>query len=473
MCITPAAMAGGGEKGKETTSRSSDEAIPLIDPASFPQRPKPLLELGNPYLGSGTLGPGFRLPTGAVWQPQLLLYGTFQTVVQSAQLPVSNPAPGMDDSATNSEWANRLDFFANLQLSGTERLLVGFRPLDEQGTFSGYRWEDPTTPGTPCDDTSGVAPCEGWVNGFDSEIITVFFEGDFGEIFPNLDKSDTGSLDWGFAVGRQPLSFQSGMLINDELDSVGVIRNTLMPASGSDFQVTAIYGWNDLHRDNNLEDDDGQLFGVFTQGDFPWGTINADAVYVFGTDDDNDGLHWGISNVRRIGHMNTTFRVLGSHALDEETSTVNDGYLLFTELSRTPAWTHDLMYANAFWAIDDFTSAARGAATGGPLGRTGILFAATGLGNFGPALSNRASEAAGGALGYQKFSANTRRQWIFELGGRVSTDSEEDDVDAVAVGVNISQAFGQHFVLTGTVFGLGQESQPPGWGGRVAMAVFF
>ena len=34
------------------------------------------------------------------------------------------------------------------------------------------------------------------------------------------------------------------------------------------------------------------------------------------------------------------------------------------------------MYANVFWGIDRFASAARGPTTGGPLGRTGILIAA-------------------------------------------------------------------------------------------------
>ena len=45
---------------------------------------QPLVELGEPFLGTGTLKPGFRLPTGAVWQPALLLFGTFRTAVQSS-----------------------------------------------------------------------------------------------------------------------------------------------------------------------------------------------------------------------------------------------------------------------------------------------------------------------------------------------------------------------------------------------------
>ena len=57
---------------------------------------------------------------------------------------------------------------------------------------------------------------------------TLFFEGDFGEIFPGLDPYDTKLLDYGFSVGRQPVLIQDGLLINaNRLDAVTVTRNTL------------------------------------------------------------------------------------------------------------------------------------------------------------------------------------------------------------------------------------------------------
>ena len=52
----------------------SDEYVPLqLD--AVPDRPKPLLELGPPFLGTGEIGPGFTLPGGAVWRPSFLLLG--------------------------------------------------------------------------------------------------------------------------------------------------------------------------------------------------------------------------------------------------------------------------------------------------------------------------------------------------------------------------------------------------------------
>jgi hypothetical protein len=102
-------------------SQFSDEPLPLVL-EGFPQRPDPLLELGEDFLGTGTLKPGVGLPTGAVWHPSLLLFGTFRSALQTFD--------GGEGVARTSEWANRLDLFAQLRLSATERLILGLRPLD-------------------------------------------------------------------------------------------------------------------------------------------------------------------------------------------------------------------------------------------------------------------------------------------------------------------------------------------------------
>ncbi len=450
LLLAPASRAaggGGGEDGEKQTSRLSDEPIPIADPDDFVHRPKPLLELGNPFLGTGTLRPGFRMPGGAIWQPSLLMFGTLRSAMQAFD--------GGTGSST-SEWANRLDLFFNVGLSGTERLVFGFRPLDENGSFSGYTF------------SNGVS---GWNNAFNGDITTLFFEGDFGELFPNLDKDDTGSTDIGFSIGRQPLRYQDGMLIDDTIDAIGAIRNTLLPRGTSDFQVTFLYGWNEIHRDDNVQDDRAQLGGIFIQSDLPKSTINADVAMVFGTADNTDGLFAGFSSVQRLGHMNSTFRVLASHALDTETDAVSDGYLLFSELSWTPPWGHDLVYANAFWGIDRFSSAARAPDAGGPLGRAGILFAAVGVGQYGAALGNRADDSVGFAVGHQRFYRNTRRQVIFELGGRTGTTSVDDG--SLALGVRFQQALGQHFVVQLDGFGAINESDSSSSGARVEVRYAF
>ncbi|MFW6060219.1 MAG: hypothetical protein ACODAQ_08555 [Phycisphaeraceae bacterium] len=426
-------------------SRLTDKSIPLID-ADRLKRNDPLFELGNPFLDAGELDPGFELPGGAVWQPELLVFGAYRTAIQTFH----------DGDDNVAEWANRLDLFANLQLSGTERLLVGIRPLDEDGEFTGYNFTDPD---------------EGWVNGFDSEVQTFFFEGELAELFPDLDPHDRWSLDYGFSVGRQPISFQGGMLINDDMDAVGITRNNLIPRGTSNVRATFLYGWNEIHRDDNREDDDVHLFGLFTETDLPFSTVNADVIYLNDEDDQTDGAYWGVSSVQRIGHFNTTLRMLGSHALEQESAAVSSGYLLFGELSWTPAYTHDLVYINGFWGIDNFASAARGPATGGPLGRTGLLFEAVGIGRYGAPLGNRADDAVGGAIGYQMFLDGPDKQVVFELGARHSTAGL--DTAAVAAGARYQQALTDHWLLRVDAFGAARETMGPGFGARTELRFEF
>jgi hypothetical protein len=443
-----------GSKGEDgqRTSRISDEAVQELDVEHFVQRPKPLLELGNAFLGTGDIKPGIELPGGAVWQPSLLVYGVYRSAFQSFD----------KGSTTNSEWVNRLDLFANLQLTGTERIHIGLRPLDENGSFSGYRFDGNHADGS------------GWNEDFNAQVRTLFFEGDLGELFPDADPNDFGSLDLGFSVGRQPLVFQDGMLINDVIDAVGITRNTLLPKGGTDLQITFIYGWNEVNRGNNVFDEnaDVDLYGLFFTADYPKNTINVDFVYVDDKDFNTDGFFWGASSVQRIGHFNTTFRVLGSHALNEESAVVSDGVLLFSEVSWTPAWSDNIIYFDTFWGIDQFTSAARDTSVGGPLGRVGVLFADVGMGRYGAPLNNRANNSFGAAMGYQMFLGDGfHEQLVFEFGVRHSTIDAHDTV--YALGTRYQKALDQHWVLQLDAFGSLEQARDNGFGGRFELRYQF
>ena len=223
----------------------------------------------------------------------------------------------------------------------------------------------------------------------------MFFEGDFGEIFPNLDVEDTKALDIGFSVGRQRLFFQNGQLIQDTIDSIGLTRNNLLIPGTSNVRVTALFGWNNVNRDDNQDDQDAQLFGLFTETDLSYSTVDIDMVFIKADDDTGDAFFAGISGIQRIGPFNTTFQVNSSFPFDGETPQTSRGTLLFSEMSWTPPHTDNILYLNAFWGIDQFSSAARNFAAGGPLGRVGILFEAVGLGRYGSALNNRANDTAG------------------------------------------------------------------------------
>ena len=446
------AWAGSGSQGEEgeqaeemeSGSRLSDIPIPL-QVEDVPYRPSLLLELGEPFLGAGPLGPEIELPTGAVWRPSLWVFGTHRMAVQT-----------IDDGATRmSEWAHRLDLFANLKLSASERLLIGLRPLDRENRFASVSFE----PGGDFQDE------------FNAVVRTLFFEGDVGEMFPNLDVMDAGMLDIGFSVGRQAVLFQDGILINSgglgNPDAVSLVRNNLQLPGTSNVRISVFYAWDNVYRDDNRLDPDAQLFGLFTETDFSFTTVDLDLVYLEAGDDTGDAVFAGLRGVQRIGPFNTTFTLNASLPTNRETPQTSRGTLLFNEISWTPPHTQDFLYLNTFWGIGEFSSAIRGPETGGPLGRTGILFAAVGLGRYGAALGNRADNAAGGSLGYQMFFNRTRQQLIVELGGRKNTNNRVDNSGAYAAGLRYQQAIGQHYIVRVDAFGAVQEERDPAYGARL------
>jgi hypothetical protein len=457
------AHAKNGKHGSDGTYGGHKSRIPKgagrgYDPSKIPERPERLTLFGEPFLGTGELGDGFEMPGGAVWRPRLHLFGTYRTALQAFN----------NGDTTFSEWANRLDLFGNLQLTSTERIVAGIQFINDidNGKFSGYNFN-------PEQDPLGRGD-EGWVNGFNTDLRTLFFEGEIGQLIPDVrgyESEDFDTLDIGFSVGRQPLFKQDGLLINDTVDSVGLTFNNIRIPGGSNLQLTSIYGWNEVHRGDNRERDQQHLLGLFGRADLPERTLQGDLLYSIDDDGQNDGLFWGMGSVQRMGHFNTAFRVLGSHATRGESPAVRDGYLLFGEVSWTPPYTYDNAYLTGFWGIDEFTSAARGPLAGGPLGQAGITFAAIGLGRYGAPITNNPDEAFGGAVGYRWLFDDKRTHLTVELGGRRSTQSQGDATGALTG--RFQKAIGQHTIIQFDLFGSVQESRDPGFGGRVEFRYTF
>ena len=466
---------GQGDAGHDE-SRITDHYIPLqLD--DFPNRPKPLLELGPPFLGTGRIGRGFSIPGGAVWTPSFLLFGTLRSGVST-----------VDDGTTQrTQWANRIDLFGNLALTGTERVVIGLRPTHQGAPlgpgepfgalrFTGYT---STSPGTG-----------GFSNqlNFDWNTVThLFFEGDLGEMLPNLDVDDRRGLDLGLSIGRQPINFQEGLLVNDFMDAVGVTRNSLRPGGAVNLRFTGLYGWNDITRHSripglgpivgyvplNALDAGARLIGGFTEVDWRSTTTAFDVIYVRGGAlGGADGLYTGVSLVGRPGSgaFNTSLRVvnsmpLGDASLPPSETAVNPlgipspasrGTLVFSEVSWTPHHSKNFFYANGFYAHDTYRAAALDVLIPGPLARAGILFAGSGLGDLpgagAGALSPVASNVAGGAFGHQIFLAGTRQQLLFEGAARYSTVDCRDAFDfcephALAGGVRYQAAVGRRSVI--------------------------
>ncbi len=423
----------GGKQGESDSALNnknnlSEQAIP---PATIdvPERPSLLLELGEPYLATGAMSKAITIPTGAVWRPALWVYGRYQTALQTQK---------RSDSEI-SEWSNRLDLFAHLRLSGTEKIVVGLRPLDNgRGDYTRYQFKPNTQ--------------NRFQESFDLTVNRVFFEGDFGEIFPNLDNADSKALDVSFSVGRQPLLIQEGYIINDTIDSIALSNNNIQLNGVSSWRSSFLYGWDEIQRGNNQDDSSAKVVGWLNEFDTRYSTYNVDLIYVK-SDLLNSGLVSGFSAIQRLGGVNTNLRILHSSSQQEDSAEMGDGQLYTAEISFNPTASHDLLYTTVFFGDGNFTPAARSFDSGGPLANVGILFAAVGVGEYPPPLSNLPEDAVGGAIGYQHFFDHGRSQLIIEAGMR---EQHKDSIlsvnDAGAFAFRYQKALAQNFIFQADVF---------------------
>ena len=363
-------------------------------------------------------------------------------------------------SQRESEWANRLDLFANLQLTGTEKIILGLRPLDNNRP---NRFTKNSFDGSDDD----------WSSEFNLDVETLFFEGDVGSLIPNLDQAGLKPIDYGFTIGRQPIIFQEGIIINDTVDAFGLIRNNIPVPGTSNFRVSGLWAWDAIDRNDDRFRSDPWSLGLFTAADMHRNTVNLDMIYVEDDLDDGDSFNIGLSSIQRFGHLATAFRVNHSNAFDSDlpNNTAADGTLLSAEVSWHPPASNDIVYVNPFWGIKNYTQAGREPIVGGPLASLGILFASPNLSTYGAELNPFTDDVAGAAVGYQAFWDNNRRNLILEIAGRKDTDG--NGLDSAGFGFQYQQQIGQHYQLQLEGFYSIQEDISDRSGVRVELLVVY
>lgn len=434
-----------------------EEYVPYKTTGDVPFRPALFIELGDPFLDTGQLDAGFEVPIlGAVWQPRLWSYFIYRTTVQS----FDNGAPGR---LRDTEWANRLDFFANLQLTGTEKILLGLRPVDnnQPTRFTRYTFDGAD---------------EDFKNELNLDIETLFFEGDIGSLIPNLDRAGIEPIDFGFSVGRQPITFQEGIIINDTVDSIGLIRNNIPFPGTSNLRVSAMYAWDRLDRNDRARGADTNMYALFIAADAPVSTYNLDMIYVDDNSVNGDGFYVGASAIQRIralGGISTAFRVNNSIAIDDEIpgNVIGDGTLLTAEISATPKGSDDIAYFNPFLSLGNFTQAGREPILGGPLANTGILFASPNLSTHGAEINPFTDDVVGFATGYQAFWDHKRRNLILEIAGKHDYDGK--GFDSLGLGFQLQQAIGQHVQAQLEAFYAFNGERDDASGGRAELLIVY
>ena len=423
----------------------------------LPARPPLLIEWGDGFLDTGKLDAGFEVPyLGAVWQPRLWGYAISRTAFQTFK-------DGRSGNRRETELSTRLDLFFNLQLTGTEKILLGLRTFDRNrpDRFTRYTF-------------SGRS--EGVNDELTLGLETLFFEGDLGSLFPKLDAAGFKAVDYGFTVGRQPIVFQEGILINDTVDAVGFIRNNIPFPGTSNLRISGMWGWNRLDRNDFATPSNEHMYGLFIAADTHLSTYNLDIIYV---DDDlkRDGLYVGASAIQRLpwlGGVSTAFRINSSFALDQPVpgNVVGNGTLLTAEISKTVPGSDDIVYFNSFLGIGNFTQAGREAIVGGPLANTGILFASPNLSTYLAEINPFTDDdVIGGAIGYQAFWDNKRRNLILEIAGR--HDLSGNGFDSLGLGFQLQQAVGRHVQLQLEGFYVLNEGREDGLGARFEFQVVY
>ena len=469
LCLGAAAAATAAEKEKPwygslwplgqkvDVETLKDEVVKFKSVGDIPFRPELLLELGDPFLDTGKLDAGFEVPIiGAIWQPRLWSYFINRTTVQT----FDNGTPGR---LRDTEVANRMDLYANLQLTGTEKILLGLRPFDnnQPSRFTRYTFDGSN---------------EDFNNELNFDVETLFFEGDIGSLFPNLDRAGMKPVDFGFSVGRQPITFQEGIIINDTVDAVGFIRNNIVIPGTSNFRVSGMWGWDRLDRNDRARGADTNMYALFVAADTHVSTFNLDTIYVDDNSDIGDAFYVGASAIQRLralGGISTAFRINNSIALDEEISgnVSGTGTLLSAEFSATVKGSDDIAYVNPFIGINNFTQAGREAILGGPLASLGILFASPNLSTYGAEISPFTDDVVGFAAGYQAFWDHHRRNLILEVAGRHDTDG--DGFDQLGLGFQLQQAIGRHAQVQLEAFYTFNEDRDDGSGARLELLVVY
>ena len=200
-------------------------------------------------------------------------------------------------------------------------------------------------------------------------------------------------------MGRQGITFQEGILINDTVDAIGLIRNNLSFPGTSNLRISGMWAWDRLDRNDRSRGSNANMYALFTAIDAPVSTFNIDTIYVDDNADDNAGnaLYVGLSSIQRI-------RALGN-----------------------------------------FTQAGREVILGGPLANTGILFASPNLSTHGAEINPFVNDDYGFAIGYQAFYDHRRRNLILELSTK--KDFSGDGNDSLGIGYQLQQAIGQYVQL--------------------------
>ena len=362
------------------------------------------------------------LPTGTAWQPSLGIRGSLRMALLATDGDRRTRRAG-----DRSELKTRMDLFADLRLSETERIHAHLRPLDKKGRYAGTTY-------------APSAARSGWETEWDSDFETLYFEGHLGEMVPLSGLRDRGSGDIGFAAGRLPVRFQKGYLVRDDMTALRLAQTDIERDVPSGIRFAGLWAFDDINKPTGRADNrDVDALILSAEGSFPWGTLELDIGGTFAGKERgnqvNAGVGWsgGGDGASYSVHVN----VSNHDDQAEKSGKVEDfdGALLAAEYATELGEHRHRLYGAGFWAEGDFGPLANDGRVP-PLAPIGLSFRGVGLGGYRSALWSRPLDAAGAALGVQLFLDEKTTNWTMELAHR--HDLEPDDAFGDTGGVALT-----------------------------------
>lgn len=388
----------------------SEAELDIYDGRRRIDRPQPPVQLGLRLYDYGAYAPrptwlGEKNPV----MPALMAYGDLRVAAAQYDRGIA-AANGKTDQ---SEVAVRLNLDMDLQLTATERIHAFTRPVDKNGSFTRYLI------------SGGVK--DKFVDNFDFNLDTLFFEGDLGAMAQGWTGRTT-RVDLPIAVGRTPIVTQNGVWIEDAIDgaafSITAKNSPSLDISNMDFTFFAgFHNVNTAAVPGNLK---SNLFGMAGFADLLRGYLEYGYGYL---DADVRGYSYHNATVafskRYRGRLANSVRLIGNFGQKGVGGVKTaDGLLVLVENSLVPRrhFGFDVSdfnplnfvpYFNFFAGFKSPQSLARAADSGGVLRNTGIAFESDGLTGY-PTLDATGHDSYGGAVGVE-YLFNLDRQIVVEV----------------------------------------------------------
>lgn len=364
------------------------------------QEPQPIIAAPNDYLGSGLICWHPDLSWFGcdpnMWEPRFVLHGAYEIFGAAYE----------QNHERRDGFGHQLFIDLDLQLTGTERFHVQFRPVGEENTGGSF-WQ--LNEPDQYFDNSTVAPQRWW------------FEGELQSLFGPWMGDEQHQLDINFTVGRFPFRLHNGLLMNDEITGFVLGKNTITSLPFSNLNIQAFYALDSVDSFPAASD----LYGLHLSADYRHVFIEATYAHLNRNRSDQFSTNYlALSGTKFFGPLTVAGRTMYRFGGDDSGG---DGHLQVLETAWTRIPSHDIecltgiekmvSYVNAFYASDDWTSIA-----GGNLDQLRNAFAVNPL--VALAAGGAPQERYGVAIGAQLFRHHEDESIIPEIAyEEVSADS--------------------------------------------------